>query len=170
MPKSQSRRNAEPSLALADRSPPSSPTHRLPDLFELSEYDFEELCEELVRPLEGVTRATPKNRRGNPQFGVDVEGYSVRQKPFVVLSAKRERGPTKAKLRRWSNDFLKHIDGHWRDKGVERFVLACADEFRGDQVNGQITDESETFRSHGMIYDPWDCKVSSVSYGLGVIS
>jgi len=78
-------------LPHGQRSPPSSPTHRLPDLFELSEYDFEELCEELVRDLEGVRRAAPKNRRGNPQFGVDAEGFSVRQKPFAVLS--ELRGP-----------------------------------------------------------------------------
>ncbi len=145
-------------MPLAEPMPPSSSRHRLPDLFELSEYDFEELCEELVRSLDGVTRTAQKNRRGNPQFGVDVEGYSAAQKPFVVLSAKRERGPTKAKIGRWSNDFLKHLDGHWAAKGVERFILACADELRGDQVNGQITDDTKLFAEHAIAYEAWDRK------------
>lgn len=145
-------------MPLAERLPPSSPVHRWPDLFELSEYDFEELCEELVRSLDGVARAVQKNRRGNLQFGVDVEGYSAAQKPFVVLSAKRERGPTKAKIGRWSNDFLKHLDGHWAAKGVERFILACADELRGDQVNAQITNDTKLFAEHAIAYVAWDRK------------
>lgn len=148
----------EPGLPLAERSSPSSQTHRWPDLFELSEYDFEELCEELVRSLEGVTRAVPKNRRGNPQFGVDVEGYSASQMPFVVLSAKRERSPTKAKIRRWSNDFLKNLDDHWAAKGVEKFILACADDFRSDQVNVQVSTEAAMFATNAIAFVAWDRK------------
>lgn len=152
-------------MPLAERSPPSSLTHRWPDLFELSEYDFEELCEELVRTLDGVKRAVPKNRRGNPQFGVDVEGYSAAQVPFVVLSAKREQRPSKARIGRWSNDFLKHLGNHWAGKGVEQFILACADDLRGDQVNGQITTDTALFATHAIEYEAWDRKESCSAAG-----
>jgi hypothetical protein len=50
------------------RSPPSSPTHRVPDLFELSEYDFEELCEDLVRGFCQVSRQTARSAQNSVEL------------------------------------------------------------------------------------------------------
>lgn len=137
--------------------PPAPNQRRLP-LHEMHDEDFEEILADVSEKEPGIIRAELKRTSGVEQFGVDIEGFSDDQKPMLVISCKCYRSIQPAKLKGWSNDFLDHIGGHWKEKGVKRFVLAVSVELNDDRLNAQIAVESARFKALGIGYEVWGLK------------
>lgn len=137
---------------------PSGRSVRLLPLEQMHETSFEHICVDLIETEPGVTRADLKKVRGVSQFGVDVEGFSSRQEPAVVLSAKRYQRIIPSNLTTWSTDFLKHWEQHWEGRGVRRFILAVTVEFNDDAINAQIAKETARFAAVGLEYEAWGLK------------
>ncbi|RVC71057.1 MAG: hypothetical protein EOS81_11010 [Mesorhizobium sp.] len=140
------------------RSLPPAPNQRRLPLHEMHDEDFEEILADVSEKEPGIIRAELKRTSGVEQFGVDIEGFSDDQKPMLVISCKCYRSIQPAKLKGWSNDFLDHIGGHWKEKGVKRFVLAVSVELNDDRLNAQIAVESARFKALGIGYEVWGLK------------
>jgi len=137
--------------------PPDPNQHRLP-CFAVHDEDLEEILSDIADKEPGIVRAELKRTTGVAQYGVDVEGFSDEQQPVLVISCKRYKKIQPSDLAIWSTDFLKHVGGHWKDKGVERFVLAVSVDLNDDGLNDQITLESARFRALGIRYEVWGLK------------
>ncbi|TIX20905.1 MAG: hypothetical protein E5V35_31210, partial [Mesorhizobium sp.] len=140
------------------RSLPPAPNQRRLPLQGMHDQDFEEILTDVTEKEPGIVRTELKRTSGVAQYGVDVEGFSDEQKPILVVSCKCYRSIRPAELTTWSNDFLNHLGGHWKDKGIERFVLAVSVELNNDDLNSQIAVESARFKALGIGYEVWGLK------------
>lgn len=137
--------------------PPAPNQRRLP-LHDMHDEDFEEILADVAEREPSIVRAELKRISGVAQYGVDIEGFSEEQNPVLVISCKCYKRIQPANLTEWSTDFLKHVGGHWKEKGVKRFVLAASVELNDDDLNAQIATESSRFRAVGIRYEIWGLK------------
>lgn len=140
------------------RSRPPAPNQRRLPLFNLHDEDFEELLLDIADREPEIVRAELKRSTGFAQFGVDVEGFSDEQRPVLVISCKCYKRIQPHDLATWGKDFLDHVGGHWKDKGVKRFVLAVSVELNDDGLNDQIALETAKFKAAGLRYEVWGLK------------
>src|SRR5215217_3322275 len=140
------------------RSRPPAPNQRRLPLFAMHDADFEETLADVAEKEPGIVRAELKRISGVAQFGVDVEGFNNEQKPTLVISCKCYKQIQPANLTEWSTDFLKHLDGHWKGKGVKRFALAVTVELNNDGLNDRIALETAKFKAKGIRYEVWGLK------------
>ncbi|MDJ0931293.1 hypothetical protein [Breoghania sp.] len=150
------------------RSLPPAPNQRLLSLQETHDEDFEKILVAISEKEPGIVRAELKRTSGVAQFGVDVEGFSEDQKPVLVISCKRYKRIQSSDLTTWSNDFLNHINGHWKDKGVERFVLAVSVELKNYALNDNIIAERACFKEVGLGYEV--CVLNKLTGNIRTIS
>ncbi|MBP6013488.1 MAG: hypothetical protein KBA31_14780 [Alphaproteobacteria bacterium] len=121
----------------------------------MHDQDFEALCTDLAERQPGIIRAELKQTKGVRQFGVDVEAFSETQQPVLVISCKRYQAISVQNVRDWGSDFLKHWDGHWKSRGVKRFVLAVSVPLNDDDLNEVFRKEATRFEERGVAYEPW---------------
>lgn len=115
---------------------------------------FEKMSAALMGHEPGVRSSRLYSVNGAPQFGIDVLGEIVGG--AVVASCKCYEKISATKLREWSDNFLAHLDGHWKDRGVAQFILitAAANSTTLD-VNKGIAAERKRFAAKGLRYDLW---------------
>ncbi|MFC6029455.1 hypothetical protein [Methylobacterium mesophilicum] len=137
--------------------PPSTPRERLLPLVSVGSRKFEELCEDLVEIAFPDTKRTSLKRVGGvEQYGVDVEGFDENGDPFVVVSVKCYRDIKAWDFKPWIVDFTKHLDGHWKGKGVRRFVLAISHECNDDAMNAAAKAVIDELRAQGIEFELWN--------------
>lgn len=128
-------------------------------VYHVGSIKFEELCCDVLRHAHPqIVRANLKRKSGLPQFGVDVEGFNASHQPEVVVSCKCHEHVNARDLVPWTNEFVRHIDGHWKDKGVKVFALAVTHPGNADD----IADAARTCQSlldlHGIRFELWDTR------------
>lgn len=125
---------------------------------DLGEENFEACCLALCKiAFPGFDRYELKRRKGNAQFGVDVECLDPAGDPTTVLSAKcySSTSLNKKKLEGFVEDFTSHLDGHWKGKKVDRFVLAITKDGNDDAVNDAIRQQKKKLKSSGIDFEVW---------------
>ncbi|TQN58201.1 hypothetical protein FLX27_26400 [Agrobacterium tumefaciens] len=157
---SRSRTKSKPDIkgtatvGLAQVPPPNTAARYLP-LNEMQDEHFEFICIDIAEREPEVAQADLKRSRGVEQFGADVEGFSTEHVPVLVISAKRYQKVTPTTLKKWGTDFLDVYEGHWKGKGVKRFVIAATVEFNDDGLNEAIREEKQRFGAVGIAYEAW---------------
>lgn len=137
-------------------TPPSIHRQSLLPLVDVGSRKFEELCRDLLRKAHPeLSRASLKRTSGVAQFGVDVEGFDDKGRPSVVLSAKCYREIQAWHFKPWIEDFSKHLDGHWKGKGVTRFILAVSHECNVDEMNDAARILTDELDSVGISFELW---------------
>ena len=125
------------------------PFHRMGDEV------FEEMCCALLASEPGIRRADLYGRPREPQFGVDVLGELDREEGIDVVSCKCRGQVKRSELGQWSDDFLRHCEGHWQPRRVRRFVLAVAADVKSSMRRAEIEVEKSRFSALGMAYEIW---------------
>ncbi|GLK76463.1 hypothetical protein GCM10008171_17170 [Methylopila jiangsuensis] len=125
-------------------------------LVEVGSVKFEELCRDVLQlHFPDVTRTSLKRRRGQEQFGVDVEGFDELGRTTVVISAKCYRKVEGWHFRPWIEEFCTELDRHWKDKGVTDFVLAVTDDCNDDDINDSARLLIEELKQRGITFHLW---------------
>lgn len=138
-------------------SNPSSHRESALPLVDVGSRQFEELCREIVEvEFPSVNRKSLKRTSGVEQFGVDVEGFVPSGCPEIVISAKCYKEVDAWEFRPWIEDFSKHIDDHWKDKGVKHFVLAITVEANNDDMNQAAKNLIGELGKAGIQFHLWD--------------
>jgi hypothetical protein len=119
----------------------------------MSSAGFEALTCALLDKEPGVTRADLYGAPFQKQFGVDAFGETATG--VIVASCKCYRTVKKDQLQGWSDDFLKHLDSHWRPLKVCKFILAVAAPMHSTQRLADIEAQRHRFKSVGLEYDVW---------------
>ncbi|WP_017965225.1 hypothetical protein [Rhizobium leguminosarum] len=135
---------------------PSLKRHAVLPLVDVGSRQFEEICRDLMRQNFPDLRPAMKRRSGQPQFGVDVEGFNDLQEPAVVISAKCYKEIQAWEFRAWIEDFTKHLGGHWKGKGVKEFVIAVAIERNDDDMNDAARELARDLAKQGIKFKIWD--------------
>lgn len=143
------------SLANLAQVPPPTTAARFLPLNEMQDEHFEFICIDIAEREPEVAQADLKRSRGVEQFGADVEGFSTQHVPVLVISAKRYQKVTPTTLKKWGTDFLDAYEGHWKGKGVKRFVIAATVEFNDDGLNEAIREEKLRFKALSIAYEAW---------------
>jgi hypothetical protein len=119
----------------------------------MSSTGFEALTCALLDKEPGVDRADLYGAPHQKQFGVDAFGETAGG--LIVASCKCYGKVKKGDLQTWSDDFLSHLDSHWRPRNVRKFILAVAAPMNSAQRLADIDAERERFRAVGLEYDCW---------------
>ena len=153
----------------AERTPPSGDTPRaqhfpqparrsgedqLP-VVALGSVDMERFCRALVSIAYPGLRGELKRTRGKAQFGVDIEGFDRSQRPIIVVSCKCYIEAEARDLLPWTREFTKHLDGHWKDKGIETFVLAVTCDGNDDALNAAARVVAQHLEAFGIGFELW---------------
>jgi tetratricopeptide (TPR) repeat protein len=147
----------------AESIPPPGPhRERLLPLVSVGSVRFEHLCEDiLTRAFPEVVRTSLKRTQGVEQYGVDVEGFDDNGDTAVVVSAKCYHVIRAWDFRPWLQDFLDHIEGHWRGKGVKHFVLAVTHECNDDDMNASAKALVAELKARGITFRLWNTRFIS---------
>ena len=124
-----------------------------PDFHQMSSAAFEALTCALLDKESGVTRADLYGTPRQKQFGVDAFGETANG--LIVASCKCYGRVSKGELQTWSDDFLSHLDSHWRPRKVRKFILAVAAPMHSTQRLADIDAERARFKAVGLEYDVW---------------
>ncbi|WP_276122532.1 hypothetical protein [Pararhizobium qamdonense] len=158
----QRRAKAEQSPRRYDTPPadtitlPSVHRHPILPLVDIGSRKFEELCRDIMRQAYPDFRIALKRRTGQDQFGVDVEGFDDLQNPVTVVSAKCYKHIPAWEFRAWIEDFTKHLEGHWKGKGVKEFIIAVSVEANDDDMNDAARELAAQLRAQGIRFRLWD--------------
>jgi hypothetical protein len=137
--------------------PPSGHREWLLPLVSVGSRKFEEMCQDLVEiAFPETKRSSLKRVSGVEQYGVDVEAFDENGDPIVVVSAKCYRDIKAWDFSPWILDFTEHLDGHWKDKGVRRFVLAVSHECNDDGMNNAARAAISDLRAQGIEFELWN--------------
>lgn len=129
---------------------------RLP-IYAVGSVKFEELCRDVLRHAHpSITRRTLKRTSGQRQYGIDVEGFNAGHESAVVVSCKCYRDVDPKHLVPWTQNFLDHLDGHWKGKGVKIFILAITHPGNSDELTEAIRACRDLLKPHGVRFDLWD--------------
>jgi hypothetical protein len=119
----------------------------------MSSTGFEALTCALLDKEPGVERADLYGTPRQKQFGVDAFGETATG--LIVASCKCYGRVKKGELKTWSDDFLSHLDTHWKPRNVRKFILAVAAPMNSVQRLADIDAERERFKAVGVEYDCW---------------
>jgi len=64
---------------------------------------FEAFCLRIAEREPDIQSAELK--KPNPQYGVDIEGYSSDNKPILLVQCKRQARVGQSEIRKWNEDF-----------------------------------------------------------------
>ncbi|MGK9055257.1 hypothetical protein [Neorhizobium petrolearium] len=137
-------------------TPPSVHRHPVLPLVDIGSRKFEELCRDIMRQVYPDYRIALKRRSGQDQFGVDVEGFDDLQNPVTVVSAKCYKHIPAWEFRAWIEDFTKHLEGHWKGKGVKEFIIAISVEANDDDMNDAARELAAQMRAQDIRFRLWD--------------
>lgn len=120
--------------------------------------DFESVCRNIL-PIRypQVTRSDLKQKKGKQQYGVDVEGFDKDQRLPIVVSCKCYEKILPSYLLHWAKEFTEYFDAHWKDKGIEYFVLAITLDESSDKFTEAIKVVKNHLSGFGVNFDVWNC-------------
>lgn len=132
-----------------------SPNRSRPLAFhELHDETFEEMTCALLAEEPHIVTADLFGTRGQSQYGVDMRGERS-DGGIDIVSCKRYKEVKESFLAKWSNEFLKHWDTYWKDKGVRRFVLSVATEINSTKLIEAADVERARFHALSISYEVW---------------
>ncbi|MCR9196507.1 MAG: hypothetical protein NXH88_17345, partial [Hyphomonas sp.] len=141
-----------------NRSKPVIPAQpredRLPS-WTIPEDRFENACLDLARIEFPSLRPELKETKGAKQYEVDVECFDDNQEPVVVIQCKKYKDIKPSQYIRWVELFIDELDGHWKDRGVQTYVLAVTVEGNREQIKEKTREAAKRLKKHGIKFSPW---------------
>lgn len=117
--------------------------------------DFEYACQDLARNAFPELQPELKRRKGLKQFEVDIECFNKHQDPEVVIQSKCYAKVTPSEYVGWIDTFIGELNGHWKGKKVQRFVLAVTVEGNSDKLREKCKKAVKDLKSYGIEFEPW---------------
>lgn len=127
--------------------------------FQIDEYRFQELCQDLLgkQREEGIVTCRVYEVRGAAQYGADVLANCDDRHSVDVGQCKRCSKFTAKDIAKASDEFLKHLDTYWKATyPVRRFVLMVACKLTRRGQHDEIQRQTERFAALGIRYEVWD--------------
>jgi tetratricopeptide (TPR) repeat protein len=125
-----------------------------PPFFELGEYDFQDLCRDLVETQPGIATCDVYGKRGQKQYGIDLIGYCSESPTIEVGQCKCCRDFQPSKFREASDEFFEHLD-LWKGRHVKRFILFVACDVSTQQQQDEILRQRQRFAEVDLCYEVW---------------
>ena len=92
---------------------------------------------------------------GRKQFGVDHLAYRA-DGTKEAGQAKRYKRVRASDIRKWSDEFLDHWEGHWKDRGIALFRFFFASPVKNRQAEDELDAQRERFARYGVELEWWD--------------
>ncbi len=127
-----------------------------PPFYELDEYTFQRLSNDLLEADPDVMTSHEYGTRGEDQRGIDL--LAVRHaglSSYDVAQCKCYRSFPTAEIKKASDEFFAHWD-HWSKVEIKRFILIVACEMANRQRQDAIVAERARFATRGIEYVVWD--------------
>lgn len=126
--------------------------------YELGSRRFEQFARALHAAQPDILSTILYGPDGQEQFGVDhIAFHSTDAAPYIEVSqSKAERRFGQSDIRTAADKFLKHWDGHWRDKDVRRFILFVGCAIKSQQAGDEFITQTQRFAALGIEFSVWD--------------
>ncbi len=122
---------------------------------KLNEYQFEDMCRDLLDTEPNIATCDTYGVRGQPQEGIDLLAYRNDGDGIEVGQCKCYKDFPPAKIREASDKFFEYWEKHWSKKNVRRFILFVACDLDKRQRQNEITKQKERFTKVGVNYEAW---------------
>ncbi|MFN9606885.1 MAG: hypothetical protein ACK571_01230, partial [Pseudanabaena sp.] len=138
---------------LSPRYNPSLP----PRFYEMDEYAFEEMCQDLFAKESGIATCNTYGVRGQLQSGIDLLAHCDDVKFTEVGQCKCYKDFPPKKIREASDVFLKYL-GLWQQRNVRRFILFVACELETTERQDEIYSQIQRFAKYNIKYEVWEAR------------
>jgi hypothetical protein len=126
---------------------------------QIDEYKFQELCRDVLgkQREEGITTCRVYEVRGAAQYGADILANCDDGRSVDIGQCKRYSDFPAPKIAKASDEFLTHLDTHWKPGyAVRRFILIVACKLEKKDQHAEIQKQAERFSALGIRYEVWD--------------
>ncbi len=127
-----------------------------PAFYELDEYKFQRLSNDLLEADPDVMTSHEYGTRGEDQRGIDL--LAVRHtglSSYDVAQCKCYQAFPPTKIKEASDEFFANWD-HWSKYDIKRFILIVACELNSQKQQDTILEERNRFAARGIRYETWD--------------
>ncbi len=138
---------------LANMSPGIRPGET-PPFHKLGEYDFQDLCRDLLVLEPTVATCEIYGVRGQSQNGIDLLAHRRGNNGIEVGQCKCYLNFSVPKIRGVSEEFFNNWD-HWSKQSVKRFILFVACELNRRELQDEILEQKKRFESRDLEYEVW---------------
>ncbi|MFN9857864.1 MAG: hypothetical protein ACK556_07065, partial [Pseudanabaena sp.] len=138
---------------LSPRYNPSLP----PRFYEMDEYAFEEMCQDLFAKESGIATCNTYGVRGQLQSGIDLLAHCDDITFTEVGQCKCYKDFPPKKIREASDVFLKYL-GLWQQRNVRRFILFVACELETTERQDEIYSQIQRFAKYNIKYEVWEAR------------
>lgn len=126
---------------------------------QIDEYKFQELCRDILgkQREEGITTCRVYEVRGSAQYGADILANCDDGRSVDIGQCKRYSEFPASKIAKASDEFLTHLDTHWKPSyATRRFILMVACKLEKKDHHAEIQKQTERFSELGIRYEVWD--------------
>jgi hypothetical protein len=129
-----------------------------PPFFQMSEYDFQDLCCDLFNQEPEISSCEVYGKRGEAQRGIDLLARTSSGGAIEVGQCKCTRQFPPTEIKKASAAFFAHWEAFWQDQQVRRFVLFVACDLNSTHQQDEITRQEKLFLERGLRYEAWSAK------------
>jgi len=120
----------------------------------MSAYKFEQLCCELISQEEQIAFTEIYGRNGQKDYGVDIVALKKGDSEIIAIQCKCWTYCSDAKIKKSSNEFIKHID-KWMNFKTTRFILCVACEINEVKAIDTFIEQRIKFEQQNIEYEIW---------------
>lgn len=128
-------------------------------LHHLGAYRFQGFCRELLGEQKDVVSSREYEYSGAPQYGVDLVADCADGVSTIVGQCKCYKSFPSAKIVEAADDFVKHLDSHWKTHKITRFILMTACDLRKSDQEVAIQRQRQKFAKHKISFEVWDREI-----------
>lgn len=127
---------------------------KTPPFYEIGEYRFQEMCQDLFEAEASISTCNIYGTRGQKQYGVDLISSRADGDGIEVGQCKCYEKFSTSNISEASEDFFSYWD-RWSNKRIQRFILFVACNLDSRQHQDEIIRQRELFLRYGIVYETW---------------
>lgn len=139
--------------SVSEITPPVSARHR-PPLWQIGEYEFQDLTVELLAREPDLKSARLHGKRGQEQFGVDATA-EILDGGKLAASCKCYEDVSVALIKKACEEFDQHKQ-RWKGEDCRRFVVVLAGYADSPKVQQEETRQRARYRRREISFELWD--------------
>ena len=125
-------------------------------LHSLGAYKFQEFCRELLGEEKDVVGSREYEYSGAPQYGADIVADCADGVSTIIAQCKCYKSFLPAKIVEAADEFINHLDSHWKTYKIAKFILMTACDLRKSNQQAAIQRQRQRFAKHKIGFEVWD--------------
>ena len=134
---------------------PSIRRSKPPDFSDMDEYEFQDMCCDLLNEEPKIAISNVYGPRGQRQHGIDVLALRRNSDGREVGQCKCYKVFQPVHFREASEEFFKYWKQKWSKESVKRFILFLACDIKSTKSQDAMLKEQKRFKKRKIHYEAW---------------